>query len=347
MGGRRQLAVVRDLAGLPQPLHRVRTVGKIPHLAVARGVIEHALVLGDRRASQRLMRGRCEKRHLQGPERGKIRLRIAPLQDFHAVESVVLQRVHQLRLERRAAARGAEGAVAGGAAGAARDLRELGRVQPAELIAVIFAVGGEGDVIDVEIEAHADRVGGDEIIDVAVLEQLDLGVAGAGRERTQHHGGAAMLALDQLGDGVDLIRRERDDRGPSWLARDLAVAGKFQPRESRSCDDGGARQQPLDDRAHGGGAQQHGLVAAAPVQHAIGEDVAALEVGGDLDLVDREEGDIDVARHRLHGGDPEARRLRLDLLLARDQRDRVDTGAIGDLVVDLARQEPQRQADHP
>ena len=78
-----------------------------------------------------------------------------------------LERLHHIVLERRAAARGAEGAVAVGAPGAAGDLRKLGRVEPAELIAVELAIGGEGDVIDVEIEAHADRVGGNEIVDVA------------------------------------------------------------------------------------------------------------------------------------------------------------------------------------
>ena len=50
-------------------------------------------------------------------------------------------------------------------------------IQPAELIAVIFAVGGKRDVIDVEVEPHADGVGGNEIIDVAVLEHLDLRIA--------------------------------------------------------------------------------------------------------------------------------------------------------------------------
>ena len=93
-----------------------------------------------------------------------------------------------------AAARGAEGAVARGAAGAAGDLREFGRRQAAELVAVELAVGGEGDVVDVEIEAHADGVGGDEVIDVAVLEHLHLRIARARRQRAQHHGGAAMLA---------------------------------------------------------------------------------------------------------------------------------------------------------
>ena len=346
MRGRRDLAVIRNLAGVPQPLHRRRAMRHVAHLGVARGVIEHAQVFGDRRAGQRLVRRRQRQRHLQRAERGEIQLRIAPLQHLDAVEGVVLQRVHQFRLERRAAAGGAEGAVAGGAAGAAGDLREFGRIEPAELIAVIFAVGGEGDVIDVEIEPHADRVGGDEIIDVAVLEHRDLRVAGARRQRAQHHRRAAMLAADQFGDRIDLVGRERDDRGAPRLPRDLAVAGEFELRQPRPRDDGGARQQPLDDRPHGRRAQQQRLVAAAPVQDAIGEDVPALEIGRDLDFIDGEKRHVEIARHRLHGGDPEARLRRLDLLLAGDQRDGVGARASGDLVVDLARQQPQRQADH-
>ena len=64
---------------------------------------------------------------------------------------MVLQRVDEFRLERRAAAGGAKGAGAGGAAGAAGDLCEFRRIEPAELIAVILAVGGKRDVIDVEV----------------------------------------------------------------------------------------------------------------------------------------------------------------------------------------------------
>ena len=56
------------------------------------------------------------------------------------------------------------------------------------------------------------------------------------------------------------------------------------------------------------GAEQQRLGAAARVQQAIGEDVAALGIGGELDFVDREEVDVDVARHRLDGGHPIARR---------------------------------------
>ena len=155
-----------------------------------------------------------------------------------------------------------------------------------------------------------------------------------------------MLPLDQFGGRIDFIGRERHDRGAPRLPRQLAIAGIFELRQTRPRDDRGGRQQPLDDRAHRRGPEQQRLVAAAPVEDAIGEDMAALEIGRDLDFVDREKRHVEIARHRLHGGDPVARFRRLDLLFARDQRHRVRAGAIGDLVVDLARQQPQRQADH-
>jgi hypothetical protein len=63
-------------------------------------------------------------------------------------------------------------------------------------------------MVDVHVEAHADGVGGHEVVDLAGLVQRDLGVAGARAERAHHHRRAAALAADQLGDGVDLVGRE-------------------------------------------------------------------------------------------------------------------------------------------
>ncbi len=80
---------------------------------------------------------------------------------------MALERLHQFGLERIAAPGGAESAVARRAPGAAGDLRELGRIELAELVTVELTVRGKCDVVDVEIEPHADRVGGDEVIDVA------------------------------------------------------------------------------------------------------------------------------------------------------------------------------------
>src|SRR5438445_438804 len=92
------------------------------------------------------------------------------------------------------------------------------------------------------------------------------------------------------------------------------VVPKVPSRVARPGHDAGAGQQPLDDRAHGGGAQQQRLVAAAAMQDAVGEDVAALEIGRDLDFIDGEKRHVEIARHRLHRGDPEPRLWRLYLL---------------------------------
>ena len=217
----------------------------------------------------------------------------------------------------------------------------------AELIAVELAIGGERDVVDVEVKSHADGVGRHQVVDLAGLIERDLGVARARRQRAEHHRGAAALAADQFGDGVNFVGREGDDRRSARQARQFLFAGEAELRQPRSADDADAGQEPLDDRPHGGRAEHQRLLAAAPVQHAVGEDVAALEIGGELDFVDGKERHVEIARHRLDGRDPEARVGRLDLLLAGDQRDRVGAHPFDRAVVDLARQEPQRQADQP
>ena len=67
----------------------------------------------------------------------------------------------------------------------------------------------EGNVIDVKIETHADRVGGDQIIDVTGLEHRNLRITGARAKRSQHHRCPAVLASDQFGNGVNLVRRKK------------------------------------------------------------------------------------------------------------------------------------------
>ncbi len=83
----------------------------------------------------------------------------------------------------------------------------------------------------------------------------------------------------------------------------------------------------LDDAAHRRRAEKQRLLAAAKIENAVGEDVAAFEVAGDLHLVDRDERGVRLARHRLDGRDPVARIGREDLLLAGDERHLLGAGA--------------------
>ena len=239
---RRDLAVVGKLADVPQPFD----VGARPdhgaHVVVARSMIEHENVFSDRRTRQRVFRRRRGKRGLQGTDRGEVEIAVAPLHQLHRLERVRFQRLDQFGLKRRASPAGAERAVAGGAAGAAGNLGKLGRIELAELIAVEFAIGGKRDVIDVEIEPHADGVGGDQIIDLARLIELDLGIARARRQCAEHDGGAATLAADQFRDGVNFVGRECDDGGAARQPRQLFLAGKGELRQARPADDAGAGQ---------------------------------------------------------------------------------------------------------
>ena len=342
---RRYSAIVGQRADFPEQRHPFVATREIADGGIARQVLQRLRVDRGQRPRQALDGSRRLDRFSQRIEARKIEPDGAPLQHLHRIEVVPLDLLDQFLVQRVDLAGDAEGAVAQMAAGAAGDLAKFGGRQVAILIAVEFPVLREGDVVEVEIEAHADGVGGDEVVDVAGLVERHLRVAGARGERAEHDGGAAALAADQLGDRVDLVGREGDDRRAAWQARQLLLAGIGKVRQARPRHDGNALQQPLDDAAHGRGAEKQRLLPAAQMQDPVGEDVAALEISGELHLVDRDEGRVGLARHRLHRADRVSRTRRLDLLLAGDQRHLVRPDLLADAGIDFARQQPQRQAD--
>jgi hypothetical protein len=346
MPGERDFPVVRDLADLPEFLDGPFGAGEAADVVLPRDDLQGRHVLGRRGPRQARLARRVGEAVLKAGQVGEVEVRVAPLQDAGGLEMVAFQGLHRLGVEGGAAARGAEGAVAEVPAGPPGDLTELGRKELAEAEAVELAVGREGDVVDVEVEPHADGVGGHEVVHVAVLVHRHLGVAGAGRERPEHHRRPAALAADQLRDGVDLLRREGDDRRAGRQARNLLLAGEGELGQPRAGDDVDARHQGLDERAHRRRADEQGFGAAALVEDAVGEDVAAVEVGCELDLVHRHEGQVEVARHGLDGGDPVARVVGLDLLLAGDEGHLLRPHPLHHPPVDLAREKPQGQADH-
>ena len=110
----------------------------------------------------------------------------------------------------------------------------------------------------------------------------------------------------------------------------LSLLGKARARNVAD-----AREQFLDDRAHGCSAEQHRFLAAAAMQEPVGEDVAALEIGGELNFIDGEEGDVDIGGHRLDSADPEARLCRNDFFLAGHQGNLVIADAQAHAVVNF------------
>ena len=225
MAGGRDATIIRNLANVPEKLHAFDTFGEFSRLRIALQDLQHVHIFRWRRLGQAFHRGWAVEREAQRVHRAEIERAVAPLQHAHRREGVILERFDQLILERIDLTGDAEGAVARMPAGAPGNLAEFRRAQAAILVAVELALLREGDMLDIEIETHADRVGRNEEIDVARLEQFDLGIARARAERAEHDGRAAALATDQLGDRIDLVGREGDNRRAPRQTRDLFRAG--------------------------------------------------------------------------------------------------------------------------
>jgi len=185
---------------------------------------ERRHVVGRPRPRQAAFTRVLAQRGMERIDRREIEFSVAPLQNLDAVERVRFQPLDEFRIERFGTAGDAKGAVVHVAAGASGNLADLAGRQVAMVLAVELAQRRKCHVIDIEIEAHADRIGGDQEFDIARLIKRDLSVAGARRQGTQHHGGAAALTADQLGNRVNVLRRKGDDGGAGGKPRDLLFA---------------------------------------------------------------------------------------------------------------------------
>jgi hypothetical protein len=303
---------VRHLADLPEQAQGAGVAGQRGEFGISDQRRQRAQVVGLARAREfRNLRAALQALE-QRLGRAEIQLAAAPIQGRQGIEAVGLDRLDDLGREAAGLAGGAKAAVGHVAPGAPGDLGDFGRAQSAHGVTVELGQLGEGDVVQIQIEAHADSVGGDQIVDLAGLEHGDLGVARARAERAQHHRGAAALAPYQLGQGIDLGHGEGDHRRARRQAGQLARAAVAERRKARPGDGLGFRHQPPEQRADGVGAEEHGFRLATGVQQAVGEDMAPVRIGAKLDLVDRQERHRPVERHGFHGAEEIARARRHD-----------------------------------
>ena len=282
----------------------------------------------------------------EGVEAREVELAVAPHHAAGGGKAVVLDGPDHARGQLVRRREDAERAVVQVTAGPARDLTELDEVEVAARAAVELGELGEGDVVDVEVQPHADGVGGHEEVDLAALVEGDLGVAGAGGQGAEHHRGAAAARPHPLGEVVDPGHREGDDGGARRQPADLQAAPVAQGREPGVAADGHVGHHRRHHAPHRVRAQEPGLAPASGVQQPVGEDVPPLGVGGELNLVDGEEVDGPVEGHRLDRAHPVAGGGRHPLLLPGDQRDRLLAGPHREGVVDLPGEQAQGKPDH-
>jgi hypothetical protein len=69
-------------------------------------------------------------------------------------------------------------------------------------------------MVEIHVKPHPDRIGGDEIIDLAGLEHTDLCVARPRAKRTENDGCSASLTADEFGEREHVCYRESNDGAP-------------------------------------------------------------------------------------------------------------------------------------
>ena len=139
-------------------------------------------------------------------------------------------------------------------------------------------------MVDIHVEPHADCVGRDKEVDFARLVKRDLRIARARAQCAHDDGSAPALPPDEFRDRIDLGRGKGDDRGTRRQARDLLLSRVGQDRHARPGHHVDARNQPFKQGARGRRAEQERFLAPTHIEQAVGEHMAALEIGGELHL---------------------------------------------------------------
>jgi len=180
---------VRNLAHLPQQAHRLRVLREGHHLGVAHERGEGLLVLRAPHPDEEGMRRLAIQAAEEGEGREEVEVVRAPEEVGERGEAVLLHGLHQPRVQGAELRRRREVAVANVPARPARDLADLGRAERPRPHPVELREAGEDHVVDVEIQAHADGVGGHEVVHLPGLVEAHLGVAGARGEGPEDEGG--------------------------------------------------------------------------------------------------------------------------------------------------------------
>ena len=341
------LAVVGHLANLPQQAHCFGMRGEVRDLGIADEVGQCPVVVCHACANEVFVVAGVPLEALQQCEAAaEIERRVAPHQGAHILEGVVLDGPHERFVHAPQCGGRTERAIVGVAAGTPGDLRELVRSEHFHLPAVELPQRREGDMVYIHVEAHADGIGGNDVLDFSCLVHGDLRVARAWRQRPEDHSTAAALAAQDFREFVDIRDGEGDDSAARWQACQFTESRVGEIGEPGPDDKTRIREKCLDGRTHGGGSHQDGFLGPPCPQEAVREHMAALRIATQLDLIDGEELHRHVKRHRFRGAHEVAGPFGNDPFLARDQR-RVPHALLGDhTVVDFPCEKPQRQAYH-
>ena len=200
-------------------------------------------------------------------------------------------------------------------------------------------------MVDVKVQPHADRIGGNDVVDFAILEQGDLLVARLRAQCTHDHCGAATKSPQHFGHAVDLLGTKSDDRASGRKARQLARPDVGKGGEAGAIGNLCLGNQLAHQWFERGRAQQHRFLAPTRIEQMIGKDMPPLAIRSDLGFVQSNEGGArSIARHRFGGTTHVTRAFGLDTLFAGYQRHGVIALDRANAVIDFASKQAKREA---
>ena len=272
-------AKVGDAADIPQKPHRNPVRGARADFGIIGQRLERGQIVAFAHAGQPVIVGPLFQRRDQPFDRSELQPAIAPLQPVHRAKLMVFNRFDHVIIQRMRLARDAKCALGHVATRAARDLGQLVGCQITHPRAVKLGQRGKRHMRDIKVQAHADGIGRHQIIDIAILIQFHLRIAGARAQRAHHDGRTALGPAQQLGDRIYIFNRKPDDGGPIWHAAYLFRTCVGQGRESLAPQELDMRHQCGNRATHGLGPQQQRLVQAPRMQQPMGKDMTTLGIG--------------------------------------------------------------------
>ena len=199
-------------------------------------------------------------------------------------------------------------------------------------------------MVHIQIEPHANGIGGHKVIHIAVLIHFNLRIARPWAQSPHDHGRPALLAPQKFSNSIDIIDAERDNGRAFRHAADFLLPAVAQLRKPLPMHKIRSRNQSRNGLSHGLCTHKERFMQAARAQQTIREHMAALRIGAELDLIYREKVTPHALGHGLNGTDPIFRARRHNALLAGHQSHNGRPPQRYDFVINLACQQSQGQS---
>ena len=156
-------------------------------------------------------------------------------------------------------------------------------------------------MIDIHVEAHADSIRSNQIIDFARLVHANLRVSCARAEGAQNNGCTTSLSPYKFGNCIYVRCAERHDCRASWKLVCLARSDMGQNWEPRARYNFGIWDQLGEQISYTFCTHEHRFGWAAWMQEPVSEDMASIRISTHLNFINANKCDIKINGHRFNG----------------------------------------------